>query len=78
MSLRGICHGNAIGETFLSSLKRKRIRCRTQQSHEEARRDAFDGIAMLQTAARKQVITGCWHPHNSNGNRSRKQNYLEN
>ena len=47
MSRRSICHGNAIAETFLSSLKRKRIRCRIQQTHGEAQRDAFDGIAML-------------------------------
>ena len=78
MSKRGICQGSAIAETSLSSLKLKRIRSRIHQTRGEAWRDAFDGIAMFYTAARKQVRPGCWHPHNSNDNRSRKQNYLEN
>lgn len=55
VSRRGDCHHNAVGESFLASLKRERIRRRTYETREEARQDVFDYAEMFYRLVRKQV-----------------------
>jgi putative transposase len=62
MSRRGNCHDNAVAESFFSSLKRERIRCRTYKTRKEARQDVFDYIEMFYSPVRKQVRNGMLSP----------------
>ncbi len=62
MSRRGNCHDNAVAESFFSSLKRERIRCRTYKTREEARQDVFDYIEMVYNPVRKHVRKGVLSP----------------
>lgn len=70
MSRRGNCHDNpvlsevegAVVESFFSSLKRERIRCRTYKTREEARQDVFDYVEMFYNPVRKQVRNGMLSP----------------
>lgn len=62
MSRRGNCHDNAVAESFLSSLKRERIRRRTHKTREEARQDVFNYIEMFYNPVRKQARNGMLSP----------------
>jgi hypothetical protein len=62
MSRRGNCHDNAVAESFFSSLKRDRIRRRTNKTREEARQDVFDYGEMFYNPVRKQVRNGMLSP----------------
>ncbi|MEP3428890.1 MAG: IS3 family transposase [Roseibium sp.] len=62
MSRRGNCHDNAVAERFFNLLKRERIRRRTYQTREEARRDVFDYIEMFYNPKRKHARNGMLSP----------------
>jgi putative transposase len=44
MSRQGNCWDNAVAESFFSSFKKERIKCRIYTSRQEARSDVFDYI----------------------------------
>lgn len=62
MSRRGNCHDNAVAESFFNLLKRERIRRRTYNTREEARRDVFDYIEMFYNPKRKHARNGMLSP----------------
>ena len=62
MSRRKNCHGNAVAESFFSSLKRERIWRRTYKTRDEARQDVFDYIEMFYNPIRKHVRNGMLSP----------------
>ncbi len=62
MSRRGTCHDNAVAGSFLSLLKRERIRRRVYRSREEARQDEFDYIDMFDNPQRKHFRYGMQSP----------------
>lgn len=62
MIRRGSCHDNAVVESFLSSLKRERIRRRTYKTSEEVWHDLFDYIEMFYNPIRNQVRNGMPSP----------------
>ncbi len=62
MSRRGICHDNAVAESFFNLLMRERIRRRTCRNREEARQDVFDYIEMFYNPKRKHARNGMLSP----------------
>lgn len=62
MSRPGNCHYNAATESFLSSLKRERIRRRTFMRREKALQHVLDYIEMFNNPVRKQVRNGMLSP----------------
>lgn len=62
MSRRGNRHDNVVAESFLSSLKRERIRRHIYKNCEEARQDVFDYIERFYSPVRKQVRNGMLSP----------------
>jgi putative transposase len=62
MSRRGNCHDNAVAESFFNLLKRERIRRRTYQTREEARREVFDYIEMFHNSKQKHARNGMLSP----------------
>ena len=62
MSRCGNCHDNAVAESFLNRLQRKRIRHRVYKTPAEARHDVFDCIEMFYNAKRKHVRNGMLSP----------------
>lgn len=62
MSRRGNCHDNAVAESFLNLLKRKRICRRVYRSRDEARRAVFDYIEMFYNPKRKHARNGMLSP----------------
>ena len=47
MSRRGICHNNAVAESFFQLLKRERIRRQVYATREAARSDVFNYIEIF-------------------------------
>jgi len=47
MSRRGNCHDNAVAESFFQLLKRERIRRKTYNTRDDARRDVFNYIELF-------------------------------
>ena len=58
MSRRGNCWDNAVTESFLSSLKKERIRIRTYKTRDLARADIFDYIEVFHNRARRHRHLG--------------------
>ena len=56
MSRRGNCKGNAVAESFSSSLKKQRIKWRINTYRQEAKSDVFDYIEVFYNRA-------CRHSH---------------
>ncbi|MEX5409862.1 transposase [Atlantibacter hermannii] len=52
-SRRGICHDNAVGESFFRLLKRERIKKKIYGTRDEARSDIFDYIEMFYNNKRR-------------------------
>jgi putative transposase len=51
MSRRGNCWDNAVAESFISSLKKERIRKRIYKTRDLAREDVFDYIEAFERAS---------------------------
>ena len=64
MSRRGNCHDNAVAESFFQLLKRERIRRKTYNTREEARRDIFDYIEMFYNPKRRPSFSKQLSPMN--------------
>ena len=47
MSRRGNCHDNVVAESFFQLLKRERIRRKTYNTRDDARRDVFNYIELF-------------------------------
>ena len=62
MSRRRNCYENIVAESFVSSLKRERIRRRIYRTRKEARQDVFDYVEMFYDPVRKQVRNGTLLP----------------
>lgn len=62
MSRRGICHDNAVAESFFQLLKRERIRRRTYLTRDAARQDVFEYIEMFYNPKRKHTNNGMLSP----------------
>jgi putative transposase len=58
MSRRGNCWDNAVAESFLSSLKKERVRKKIYQTMDEARKDLFDYIEMFYNPRRRHSYLG--------------------
>lgn len=57
MSRHGNCHDNAVAESFFQLLKRERIRRKTYETREQARRDIFDYIEMFYNTKRRHSFS---------------------
>lgn len=64
MSRRGNCHDNAVAESFFQLLKRERIRRKTYETREDARRDIFDYIEMFYNPKRRHSFSKQLSPMN--------------
>ena len=53
MSRRGNCYGNAVAESFFSSLKKERIRRKIYLTREEAKSEIFDYIEVFYNRKRR-------------------------
>lgn len=62
MSRRGNCHDNAVAESFFQLLKRERIRQKTYDTRETARRDVFDYIELFYNPKRRHGASGTMSP----------------
>lgn len=62
MSRWGNCHYNAVTESFLSTVKRERIRSRTYMRREKALQHVLGYIEMFYNPVRKQVRNGMRSP----------------
>ena len=58
MSRRGNCWGNAVAESFFSSLKKERIKKRVYRTRDLARADVFDYIEMFYNRKRRHTHLG--------------------
>jgi putative transposase len=58
MSRRGNCRNNAVAESFLSSLKKERIKKRIYKTRDLARADVFDYIEMFYNRIRRHSHLG--------------------
>ncbi len=58
MSRRGNCWDNAVAESFLSSLKKERIRKRVYKTRDLARADVFDYIEVFYNRTRRHTHLG--------------------
>ncbi len=58
MSRRGNCRGNAVAESFFSSLKKERIRKRIYKTRDLARADIFDYIEVFYNRAQRHSHLG--------------------
>ena len=58
MSRGGNCWDNAVAESFLSSLKKERIRKRIYKTRESARFDVFDYIQVFYNRTRRHSHLG--------------------
>lgn len=63
MSRRGNCNDNAVAESFFSSLKKERVRCRIYRSRDEARADLFDYIEIFYNRTRRHSHLGQVSPY---------------
>ena len=66
MSRRGNCWGNAVAESFFSSLKKERVRKRIYKTRELARADIFDYIEVFYNRHRRHSHRGGSVPRSSN------------
>jgi putative transposase len=64
MSRRGNCHDNAVAESVFQLLKRERIRRKTYETREAARRDIFDYIEMFYNPKRRHSFSKQLSPMN--------------
>ena len=62
MSARGSCYDNAVVESFLSLLKRERVRGQTYTTREEAMADVFDYIERFYNRKRTHSYLGYLSP----------------
>jgi len=62
MSRCGICHDNAVAESFFQLLKRIRLLRRTYITRDAARQDVFDYIEMFYNPTRKHTNNGMPSP----------------
>ena len=58
MSRRGNCWDNAVAESFISSLKKERIRKQIYRTRDQARADIFDCIEMFYNRSRRHGHLG--------------------
>ena len=65
MSRRGNRQDNAVAESFLSSLKKERIRKRIFKTRDLARADVFDYIEVFYNRARRHSHLGGVSPHHT-------------
>jgi putative transposase len=63
MSRRGNCYDNAVAESFFSSLKKERVRCRIYRTRDEARANLFDYIEVFYNKTRRHSHLGQLSPH---------------
>ena len=59
---RGLCHDNAVAESFFNLLKCCRIRRKVYKTRDEARQDVFEYIEMFYNSKRKHANTGMLSP----------------
>ncbi len=64
MSRRGNCHDNAVAESFFQLLKRERIRRKSYETREQAKRDIFDYIEMFYNPKRRHGFSNQLSPAN--------------
>ena len=62
MSRRGNCRDNAVAESFFQLLKRERIKRRSYQTRDDARRDVFEYIELFYNPKRKHTNNGMLSP----------------
>jgi putative transposase len=62
MSRRGNCHDNAVAESFFQLLKRERIRRKTCDTRDAARRDVFEYIELFYNPKRRHSASGAMSP----------------
>jgi len=58
MSRRGICHDNAVAESFFANLKKEKIRKRKYRTRSDARRAIFEYIEMYYNPKRRHTHNG--------------------
>ena len=64
MSRRGNYHDNAVAGSFFQQLKRERIRRKTYETREQAKRDIFDYIKMFYNPKRRHSFSNQMSPVN--------------
>jgi putative transposase len=62
MSRRGNCYDNAVAESFFQLLKRERIRRKTYDTRDAARREVFEYIELFYNPKRRHGASGAMSP----------------